>query len=128
MTMKQTQQLIEGACSKAAESGINISVAVIDTDGLLSGFLRMDGALKGSVDVAVAKARTAFLFPMPTKDFGDLCRNEKLDGMLETNGGMVGFAGGFPVPGGGAIGISGGSAAQDAEVAQAAIATLMLES
>ena len=110
------------AAEKAANAiGVAMSIAITDSHGTLVAFHRMDGALPGSVDVAQRKAVTASLFPMSTRDFGALCRDQQLDGMLNTNGGLVGFAGGLPVPGGGAIGVSGGSADQDEQVALEAL-------
>ncbi|WP_390517419.1 heme-binding protein [Halioxenophilus aromaticivorans] len=34
----------------------------------------IDGAFLGSVDVAIRKAKTACLFPLPTRQFGELIR------------------------------------------------------
>ena len=121
MNSTTAKKLLAAAEVAANEMGVPMSIAITDTHGALVAFHKMDGALPGTVDVAQRKAVTASLFPMSTRDFGALCRDQQLDGMLNTNGGLVGFAGGLPVPGGGAIGISGGSADQDEEVARQAI-------
>ena len=121
MDTTNAKKLLAAAETAANMMGVPMSIAITDVSGALVAFHRMDGALPGTVEVAQRKAVTASLFPMSTRDFGALCRDQQLDGMLSTNGGLIGFAGGLPVPGGGAIGISGGSADQDEQVAQQAI-------
>jgi uncharacterized protein GlcG (DUF336 family) len=110
----------------AAEIGVPMNIAVIDDGANLKAFTRMDGALLGSIDIALGKARTAALFGMTTEAIGEFCKPGGTSPGLElTNGGLVVFAGGVPIrnPQGrllGAIGISGGAVTQDQEVAQAA--------
>ena len=117
--------LISAATEKATDIGINVCIAVIDEGSLLKAFHHMDDAFKGSIDVAIAKARTSALFPFPTGDLGELIRTENLTGIELTNQGLAVFPGGLPIFNGkdqiGAIGISGGSAQQDDEVASFAI-------
>ncbi len=50
---------LEAAVAKAAELGVKINVAVADSGGNLSGFLRMPGAFVQSIDIAIDKAYTA---------------------------------------------------------------------
>lgn len=123
-----TTQLIEKAIERAAEIGIQVCVAVVDNGPILTGFLKMEGAFKGSVDVAIKKARTSVLFPMPTSTFGHVIRDKQLTGMELSNDGLIGFAGGIPIVAGnkqiGAIGISGGSADQDEDIATFAVQSI----
>ena len=90
----------------------------------------MDGALLGSIDIALGKARTAALFGMRTEDIGEFCKPGGTSPSLEqTNGGLVVFAGGIPIIGSdgaviGAVGISGGAVVQDLDIAEAAAAAL----
>ena len=56
------QRAIERAQALARELDFAINVAVVDEAGLLRGFLRMDGAVPGAIDVSIKKARTAALF------------------------------------------------------------------
>jgi len=129
LTEQLTNQLIAAATSKAGELGIAVCIAVVDDGAILSGFKRMDGAFKGSVEVAVSKARTSALFPFSSAMFGEVIRNHNLTGMELTNGGMCCFAGGLPVQIDGrtfgAIGISGGSAEQDEAIASHAAAAVI---
>ncbi|MDF2180601.1 heme-binding protein [Neptuniibacter sp. CAU 1671] len=128
MNAALAEQLIEAAVAQATEFKITVCIAVTDSAGLLTGFIRMDNSFQGSVDVAIKKARTAALFPIPTGVFGQLMRDENLTGMAETNGGLIGFPGGLPLQKFdqliGAIGISGGSAEQDHAIAAAAAGIL----
>ena len=86
----------------------------------------MDGALLGSADIAIGKAKTAARFGMPTEAIGDFCKpGGTSPGLENSNGGLVVFAGGIPVQARdgrllGAIGVSGGSVEQDLFVAKAA--------
>ena len=88
----------------------------------------MDGTQIGSVTVAIAKARSAALFKRSTKTFQDTLAAGG-DG-LRTLGliGAVPVEGGFPlVMDGkivGAVGVSGGTSAQDAQCAKLAADTM----
>ena len=102
-----------------------MAIAVTDDAGILVGFRRMDGCFKGSVEIAMKKAKTCALFPLPSGQFGELIQQEKLIGMEQTNGGLCVFHGGLPIFDNGelvgAIGVSGGSAEEDLKVAEFAI-------
>ncbi|PSJ43473.1 GlcG/HbpS family heme-binding protein [Allosphingosinicella deserti] len=132
MTITQTrcEAAIAAAITEARAIGVPMNIAVLDSSANLKAFLRMDGALLGSVDIALKKARTAALFGMNSEAVGEFCKpGGTSPGLDATNGGLVVFAGGMPLlsPGGsmiGAVGVSGGSVAQDAQVAAAAANTL----
>jgi uncharacterized protein GlcG (DUF336 family) len=119
---------VAAAVAEARAIGVPMNVAVLDAGANLKAFLRMDGALLGSVDIALKKARTAALFGMNTEAVGEFCKpGGTSPGLDTTNGGLVVFAGGVPLraPDGelmGAVGVSGGSVAQDFQVASAAAA------
>ena len=107
-----------------------MNIAVFDDAANLKAFARMDGALLGSLDIALGKARTAALFGFNTEAIGEFCKpGGTSPGLENTNGGLVVFAGGIPVHGTdggviGAIGVSGGAVAQDFDVAKAAVAAV----
>lgn len=119
---------LTAAAAEARALGVPMNVAVLDAGANLKAFLRMDGALLGSTDIALKKARTAALFGMNTEAVGEFCKpGGTSPGLDATNGGLVVFAGGIPLrsPDGtlmGAVGVSGGSVAQDFQVASAAAA------
>ena len=112
--------------AKAAEIGVPMNVAILDSGANLKAFLRMDGALIGSIDIALKKAKTSAIFGMNSEAVGEFCKpGGTSPGLEQTNGGLVVFAGGIPLHGDdgsliGAVGVSGGAVAQDLTVAQAA--------
>src|SRR5262249_2407562 len=58
--------------AKAASLGIPYCVAVVDAGSHLVAFLRQDGALIGSIDLATDKAATARIFDKTTSDLATL--------------------------------------------------------
>lgn len=122
----RAQQLIDRATERAAEIGVNACIAIVDSGAHLLAFKRTDGAAIGPVDVSQRKARTAALFCFDSGDFGKVIRDFELTGMENTNGGLAVFPGGVPIFGeegiAGAIGVSGGSAEQDLDIANFALA------
>lgn len=125
LTLAQSRTLTDLAEEKAREIGIAVCIAVVDHGGHLFSLQRMDGAFLGSIEVAHKKAKTAVYFPMSTATFGDAVRAGQLTGMELGNGGLMCFPGGVPIRQAeqqvGAIGISGGTAAQDEIIAMYAL-------
>src|SRR5262245_44706433 len=130
LTLEDAKQMLSAAEAKAASLGIPYCVAVVDAGGHLVAFLRQDGALIGSVDLAIDKAATARIFDKTTSDLATLAQSGKpLFGIQESNAGkVVIFGGGIPVVLDQAIVGAGGACAgtveQDIAVAEAAIAAL----
>jgi uncharacterized protein GlcG (DUF336 family) len=122
------ERMIEAAAQRASTLGVAVNVAILDAGAHLKAFLRMDGAVLGSIDLALRKARTAVLFETMSEAVWDYCKPGAPAPSLEaSNGGLAPFAGGLPIrgPNGetlGAVGVSGGAVAQDREIAQAALA------
>ena len=110
--------------------GIAYNLAVVDAGGHLLAFLRQHGALIGSIELAIDKAKTAGIFDKSTAELAQLAQSGKpLFGIQQTNAGeVVIFGGGIPVivDGNivGAVGMSAGTVEQDIAVAEAAIAAL----
>jgi uncharacterized protein GlcG (DUF336 family) len=116
----------------AQDMGARVNVAVVDASGLLAAFLRMPGAPLHSVDIAIDKAYTAVSFGLPTHKWADALQSHS-DAVREgivLRPRFVAFGGGLPlVEAGqriGAIGVSGGSEAQDQQIAQAGLDALKL--
>jgi len=130
ITADQARKIIAAGEARATEIGVPVNIAVLDAGVNLKAFGRMDGALLGSIDIALGKARTAALFGMPTEAIGEFSKpGGTSPGLEQTNGGLVVFAGGLPLldtSGNliGAVGVSGGAVAQDLDIAQAAAAAL----
>ncbi|MFC7376976.1 heme-binding protein [Brevundimonas sp. GCM10030266] len=131
ITSDQALTILAAATTKANELGIAANIAVLDAGAHLKVFHRMDGAVLGSIDVSIGKARTSVLFGITSEAVWDYCKpGAPAPGLDRSNGGLMTFAGGVPLAfeGGliGAVGVSGGSPAQDAEIARAGAAALSL--
>jgi len=130
ITIEQARAVIAAGEARATEIGIPANIAVLDGAVHLKAFSRMDGALLGSIDIAIGKARTSALFGMATQDVGEFCKpGGTSPGLENSNGGLVVFAGGLPIRDAegtliGTVGISGGAVTQDLDIAQAAAAAL----
>jgi uncharacterized protein GlcG (DUF336 family) len=122
--------MLSAAEAKAASIGIPYCVAVVDAGGHLVAFLRQDGALIASIDLAIDKAITARICDMTTAELATLAQpGRPLFGIQESNTGkVVVFGGGVPVVADGtivgAVGASSGTVEQDIAVAEAAVAVL----
>jgi uncharacterized protein GlcG (DUF336 family) len=127
VTSHQAQAVIDGAAAKALELGLPVIVAVLDAGAHLKAFRRMDGAVLASIDIAISKARTAVLFQANSEAVWEYCKpGAAAPGLELTNGGLAPFGGGIPIrsrDGTVILGVSGGTVAQDVEVAQAALAS-----
>ena len=130
LTLVHARAVIAAAESRAAAIGVPVIVAVVDAGVHLKAFSRMDGAVLGSIDIALKKARTSALFQADSEAVWEYCKPGAPAHALElTNGGLAPFGGGVPLrsPDGellGAVGVSGGAVAQDQEIAHAAAAAL----
>jgi glc operon protein GlcG len=120
---EQAKKVAAAALADAKKNNWTMAVAVVDTGGQLVFFEKMDSTQTGSVEVAQAKARSAALFKRPTKAFqdalaagGEGLRILGLPGALPVEGGLPLLIDGKVV---GAIGLSGGTSAQDGTVAKA---------
>ena len=119
---------LDAALARAAEIGRPFNIAVTDAAGTLLSFARMDGAFAISGSIAQDKAWTVAGFGgVATDEFYDAIAGE--DAVREgigQRGRVAAFGGGVPVVVDeefvGAVGASGGSAAQDKEVAAAGAA------
>jgi uncharacterized protein GlcG (DUF336 family) len=125
VTLDEARKVIGAAEKKALAIGQPMNVAVADAGGNLVAHVRMDGAWLGSIDISIKKAFTARAFDISTKDLAPLAQpGADFYGIDASNEGRIMiFAGGIPLKRGGkvvgAVGVSGGSGAQDQAVAEA---------
>lgn len=133
ITLRQAWAMVVAAEAKAGALGVPVNVAVLDGGGHLKAFGRMDGAVLGSIDVATRKATTAVLFNTRSEAVWEYCKpGAPAPGLELTNGGLAPFGGGIPInhPNDGligAVGVSGGTVAQDLEIAEAAVAAFTVK-
>lgn len=122
LTLAGTRMVLDSARRYAESIGVAVCLAVVDQAGTLLAFERMDGAATLSIQIAQDKAYTVTAFGLNTRDWYPLVDNEPalLHGIVKTDrlvifgGGVSVTVGGTPV---GAIGVSGGTAEQDHEIA-----------
>jgi len=130
LTLGEAKQMLAAAEAMADQFGIAYNIAVVDAGGHLLSFVRQDGALIGSIDLAINKATTARIFDKSTALLAELAEpGEPLYGIQESNEGkVVIFGGGIPVVVDGsivgAVGASAGTVEQDIAVAAAAVAAM----
>jgi glc operon protein GlcG len=118
------------ACEAAAQAkNWKMNISVVDSGANQVFFERMNGAYLGSGEVARRKAETSAKFPFPTRLMEELAygkdhKGGTVPGIAEVPG-VIAFAGGLPIMGGGAhvggIGVSGGTADEDEMCAQAGL-------
>lgn len=131
ITTEAAAAAVQAAVAHAEAQGLRINVAVTDASGVLMAFLRMPGAFLHSIDIAIDKAYTAASFGFATSQWAAaLAGDELLRIGLNQRPRLVLFGGGLPVVENGqrigGIGVSGGSAEQDEQCAQAGLRAIGL--
>lgn len=132
ITLREAHAVLAAGESKAMKIGVPVNIVVLDAGTHLKTFARMDGAVLGAIDVAKRKAATSILFEVRSEAVWEYCKpGAPAPGLELSNGGLAPFGGGIPLRdlNGrllGAVGVSGGSVAQDVEIADAAAAALIL--
>jgi len=115
--LEKAKQVMAAAEAEAKKRNWKMNIAVVDTNGELVHFSRMEGSQIASGPISVGKARTAARFRRESRVFYNAFETgHPYIGTLDP--GLVASPGGFPlVEGGkliGAVGCSGGTGDQDA--------------
>lgn len=115
--------MAEAARREAETNGWPVVIAIVDDGGHLLYLERADGTQFGSVDIAIAKAKSAIAFKRPTLEWDKRIKDGRL--------GVLALPGMMPVEGGvpilidndmvGAIGVSGVTSVQDGQIAAAGL-------
>jgi uncharacterized protein GlcG (DUF336 family) len=126
LTLAAAKKMAAAAEAEALKNNWRMVIAVVDDGGYLIYLQRTDETQAGSVDVAIQKAKSAVMFRRPTKVW-----EEALAGGRQA---ILGLSGAMPIEGGvpimldgkllGAMGVSGGTAAQDGQVAKVGVDAL----
>ena len=125
LTLQQARTVLDAALRKAEELGSPSSVSILDAGREPLAFARQDGALLASPEISQNKAYTAVSMKSKTGDLGDFVQpGAPFFGLQNAQARpFITFGGGVPIvidgELAGAIGVAGGSAEQDAEVAEA---------
>jgi glc operon protein GlcG len=132
ISAESAKKAAAAALAEAVKNHWAMAVSVVDPNGTLVYYEKMDNTQLGSADVAIEKARSAARFKRPTKAFQDA---------LAAGGAalrILGLPGAVPIEGGiplivdgkdgkmiiGAIGVSGDSSDHDGVCAAAGAATI----
>ncbi len=120
------KKALAAAEAEAKKNNWPVAIAIVDSSSKLVAFSKMDNTQHASVDIAIGKAVTSNNLKRPTKALQDLVaqgggnlRLLAVPGVLPLEGGVLIVVDGKIV---GAIGVSGVTSAQDAEVAMAGAA------
>jgi len=127
ITMDRAQAAVQAAVAEANKRGWALNVAVVDPNGDLVTFARMDGAQLASIAISQHKARVAARYRRPTHAFEDGVTKAGFNYLLTLDD-VIASRGGIPlVEGGkliGAIGCSGGTGSQDETICTAGANTI----
>ncbi len=128
ITLAQAKRVAEAALAPAHENGWTMVIAIVDPGGYLVYLEKMDQTQVGSIAIAESKARSAAIFKRPTQTFqerlasgGDGLLVLRLKDAIPVEGGLPIIVDGKLI---GALGLSGGSSAEDEVCADAGVAAL----
>ncbi len=126
LTLRVAKKIAEAAEAEAQKRGATVVIAVVDDGGYLLVLERLDDTQVASVEVGIAKARTAAIFRRPSKVFEDQVKEGRVA--------ALGLPGAAPLQGGvpivfegkviGAIGVSGNTPQEDEDIAKVGAAAL----
>ena len=126
LTLRAAKAIAEAAEAEAERRGSTVVIAVVDDGGHLLVLHRLDDTQVASVEVGIAKARTAAIFRRPSRVFEEQVRNGRVA--------ALGLPGAAPLQGGlpiihrgrviGAIGVSGNTPQEDEDIAKAGASVL----
>jgi glc operon protein GlcG len=122
ISLENAKKAAAATTAEAQKNKWTVAVAIVDPNGTLVYYEKMDNTQIGSAKVAIEKARSSALYKRPTKSFednlaagGDGLRTLGLEGAVPLEGGIPIVMDGKIV---GAIGVSGAKSSQDAQCAQ----------
>ncbi len=126
ITLDGAKAILAAAEAEALKNKWTVAIAVVDESGNLIAFHKVDETQVGSIDIAIGKARTAARMKRPTKALEDAVAGGRMvmlavDGITPLEGGVPVMLDGRVI---GAVGVSGVTSQQDAQVAQAGVAAL----
>ena len=125
LSLEKARKIIRAGEKKAKEMNLSAVFAVVNSEGNLIIEERMDNAILVSVEVAYKKAYTAAALKLNTQDLTALVQPGAMFYGLQSDPKYIVFGGGMllKVDGKivGAVGVSGGSAQEDMEIAKACV-------
>lgn len=127
INLETALKVVAAAEAEAKEQNWPVAITVVDGAGFLVAFHRLDNTQLGSVEVSLAKAKTAALFRRATRTYEDTLAQGGANLKVLRSPAMP-IEGGLPIIRDGkiigAIGVSGVKSTEDAQVARAGLAAL----
>jgi glc operon protein GlcG len=126
MSLDAAKKAMSASEAEAKKNNWPVATAILDTTGSLVMLQKLDNTQTGSVEIAIGKARTALDFRRPSKALQDVVAGGGAGLRLLSVRNMLALEGGVPVIVDGkvvgAVGVSGVTSEQDAQVAMAGAA------
>ena len=126
MSLDTAKKAMAASEAEASKNNWPVAIAILDTTGSLIMLHKLDNTQTGSVEIAIGKARTALDFRRPSKALQDVVAGGGAGLRLLSVRNMLALEGGVPVIVDGkvvgAVGVSGVTSEQDAQVAMAGAA------
>ena len=124
LTLKAARSIADAAEAEAQRRGATVVIVVVDDGGHMLVLHRLDDTQVASVEVGIAKARTAAIFRRPSKVFEDQVKSGRIAALALP--GAAALQGGIPIVHHGrvvgAIGVSGNTPQEDEDIAKAGAA------
>jgi glc operon protein GlcG len=125
VSLAEAKTAVAAAEAEARKNGWTMVIVVLEPNGQPVMSEKMDGTQYGSNEVALKKAQTSANFRRPSSYFQEAVKagtlNSIFTGAMALEGGELILVDGKII---GAIGVSGGSAVQDGQVARAGAASI----
>lgn len=124
ISLEQAQALIRRGIAESAAKGHKMAFAVVEPSGELVAFARMDDVPYASIRLAQQKARTSARLRLSTASLEERVLGGRT--VLLSSDEVIAVGGGVPIVVDGrvvgALGVSGGTAAEDAATASSTVA------
>ena len=126
IALELAKKIAAAAEAEAKKLNLNDAIAIVEPNGQLVYFQKMDGTQYGGINVAMDKAISSALYRRPTAAFDNALKAGntyllQLRGANAVPGGLPIIVGGKLI---GGVGISGGSGPQDVQVGEAGLAAI----
>ena len=124
LTYEQARTAMDAAEQEARSNQWNLTILIVDADGVPIYLRRMEGASPRTHEIATRKVRTALTAEMPTGDYGQALAAGRVEEIPDG----VTFEGGYPIRMGGrivgAMSASGARGSEDAQVVRVGMAAI----
>ena len=121
LTLDAAKKIVAAAEAEARKRNATVVIVVVDDGGHMLVLHRLDDTQVASVEVGIAKARTAAIFRRPSKVFEDQIKSGRIAALALP--GATPLQGGLPIVYQGqvigAIGVSGNTPQEDEDIARA---------